>query len=269
MAQFSGFFNSEIGDKREYNASEFAEYFSRFLSDGVYSIDNKLGLKVVAELGLNVRVETGYAYIGGYMYRNDTPLSIELEAPDSVLSRIDRIVLRLDIVAREIVVAVKKGEFASKPLPPALVDTNVVKELSLAQVKIVPNAQTVIVTDERLTQYCGMVKLLVDVPLDDMYAEWTQWKQDNAQDFNQWQATQKDDYQAWLTSLEQLLDENVAGNLQGLIQVNTDAIGVNEAGLVDVNLEIEKKMDKSKITISSQDADINQMAEGDIWIKYE
>ena len=276
MAEFSGFFNSEIGDVREYNASEFAEYFSRFLSDGLYSTNNKLGLKVTSVTGMDIKVDTGYAYIRGYMYKNDSPINLVVDAPDNVLSRIDRVVLKFDVVAREIRVLVKKGVFSSSPLPPNLVNDQTTKELSLAQIYVAANTKAVSVTDERLTSHCGVVSLLVDVPLDDMYAEWEQWKRNNSQSFSAWRTVQKDEYQAWLATIEELLDANVAGNLNNLIQANTTAIGTNTSaiatnttGLTNANTEIGKKMDKSKITISSLDADINQMAEGDIWIKYE
>lgn len=207
MAEFSGFFNSAPDDIREYQAKEFAEYFSRFLSDGIYSKDNRLGLKVSAETGFNIKVETGFAYIRGHMYKNDSVLNKTIEPADSMLNRIDRVVLRFDEIAREITVRVKTGAFSSNPAPPELEDTTAVKELSLAQVRINKDANSVIVTDERLSDKCGQVKLLVDVPLDDLRDEIELWKANN-----------QSDYDAWLADLQDLLDENVAGNLLALIE---------------------------------------------------
>lgn len=236
MAEFSGFFNTSLGDPREYNASEFAEYFHNFISNGVFSKDNKLGLKVSPGTGLNVSVDIGKGYIRGYTYKNDSALSKAIQAPDTILNRIDRVVLRLDLVAKEIKLIIKTGSFGSSPTPPSLENTATIKELSLAKVIVNNKATTVSVIDERLTESCGQVALLIDAPLDDLLAEWNAWKAYNEQEFR-----------AWLVMLENVLDGNTAGNL-----------------LNQINL----KMDKTKIKISNLDADVSAMNEGDIWIKY-
>ena len=75
MAEHYRFFNSADGDVREYTASEFAEYFSRFLSDGLYTENGKAGLQVTSGDGLSVKIATGYAFVRGYMYHNDMELS--------------------------------------------------------------------------------------------------------------------------------------------------------------------------------------------------
>lgn len=236
MAEFSGFFNTSAIDPREYNASEFAEYFHNFISNGVFSKNNKLGLRVSPGTGLNVNIDTGDAYIMGYRYKNDSTLSKAIQAPDTILNRIDRVVLRFDEVAKEIKAVVKTGSFGSSPTAPSLENTATIKELSLARVIVNNKATTVSVIDERLTEFCGQVALLIDVPLDDLLSEWSAWKAYNEQEFR-----------AWLVMLENALEGNTAGNL--LNQINT-------------------KMDKSKITISNLDADASAMSEGDIWIKY-
>ena len=79
MAEHYRFFNSMVEDVREYLAADFAEYFSCFLSDGLYTEDGKAGLKVSPGAGLGVEVAPGYAFIRGYMYHNDAPLTFELD----------------------------------------------------------------------------------------------------------------------------------------------------------------------------------------------
>jgi hypothetical protein len=63
MAEHCRFFNSAEDDLREYTAAEFAEYFSRFLSDGLYTINGRAGLKVTPGAGLSINIDTGYAFI--------------------------------------------------------------------------------------------------------------------------------------------------------------------------------------------------------------
>ena len=76
MAEHYRFFNSTEDDVREYLAAEFAEYFSRFLSDGLYTENGRAGLKVSPGVGLQVQVATGYAFVRGYMYHNDAALTL-------------------------------------------------------------------------------------------------------------------------------------------------------------------------------------------------
>lgn len=257
MAQYSGFFNSTTGDKREYSAAEFAEYFHRFISNGIYSENGSLGLKVTTS-GTNVIIGEGFAYIRGYIYKNDSPLTLSLSPSDGTLQRIDRVVLRFDEVAREIKAEIKEGNFSSSPTPPVLTDTGTIKELSLAQVLV--RGSGLQVTDERLTEHCGQVSLLIDVPLNDLYNDWEQWKSDNQEDFHQWRVDEEISFTNWYEDLQLFFDEGTTGNLLALIDTKADKTTTDD-------LE-DTKMDKSKIIISSSDAVASQMSEGDIWIKY-
>lgn len=244
MAENYRFFNSTTGDTREYQAAEFAEYFSRFISDGIFAENNQLGLRVSIGTGLKINVATGYAFIRGYLYHNDAELIKTIEAAHATLNRIDRVVVRLDELARTIKVIIKKGNPASNPVPPQ-VDAD---ELSLAQVTVSSGASSVGVTDERMTDYAGQATLLIDVPLSDVYADIKSWKTGVEGEFQDWRTSEEAAFQSWLATLEGYLDENVAGNL--------------------INL-IDEKMDKDKFIFSDQPADIEQMSEGDVWIQYE
>lgn len=171
MAEASRFFNVAV----DYLAGDFAEYFSRFLSDGLYSENGQVGLPVTAGTGMQISVNTGYGYIKGYMYHNDAALTKPIEAADGTLQRIDRVTLKFDLVATTISIAIKKGTFASSPVPPVLVSTATVKELSLAQVKIRAGATSILasdITDERMTVYCGLVSSLIDIPAAEMWTVW-------------------------------------------------------------------------------------------------
>lgn len=244
MAEWSGFFNSEDGDVREYGAEVFAEYFANFIKDGVYVKDNTLSLPVTAGSGLSVNIGVGSAWIKGYTYKNDNLLNKSISPPDAILNRIDRVVLRFDEVNRRITSEIKTGIFGSSPNPPSLTNTSTIKELSLAKVIVNKGATTVSIVDERLTDLCGQVSLLIDIPLQDILAEWEQFKGEKEVNYN-----------TWIAELESILDENTAGNLLNLINANIS--------------DIETKMDNDKITISPDNADVNLMSEGGIWIKYK
>lgn len=167
MPEKSGFFDSTATDIRAYPAREFAEYFSRFIKNGIFS--GGTFLKVVANgTDANVSIQTGYGWINGYLYGvYDTALTLPIQAA-TTLDRIDRVVLRLDVSAavRSIKAVVLQGTPSTTPTAPSLTRSGDVYDLSLAQVRV--NANTSIVTpsnitDERLNNdVCGIVTGLID-----------------------------------------------------------------------------------------------------------
>ena len=62
----SGFFNSTSGD-RMYDASDFAGYFSKLVSNGIFYA-NADNLRVTPGGGLSVNVLAGNAWINGYAF---------------------------------------------------------------------------------------------------------------------------------------------------------------------------------------------------------
>lgn len=139
---------------REYNAQEFTDYFKALVTTGIMKgAGNELA---VAANGTNMitTVNTGIAFLLGRYYENDSPLTLTHDTETLGNSRIDRIVIRMDLSteARYVKAFIKKGVPSTSPVAPALTQTPNLYEISLAQVKIV-GGQTFIaasaVTDER------------------------------------------------------------------------------------------------------------------------
>ena len=156
MAQFSGFFNSAPGDLREYQAADFAAYFSKFLSDGVYVENDKMGLEVRVNPDGKIAVGPGAAYIKGYVYTNSEDIIITPPVADRVLDRRSRVFLTLDEAVREIKVEMKQGLLASDPIAPEPITTSNTVQLSLASILTRSQSSKSVVTDERLTDLCGI-----------------------------------------------------------------------------------------------------------------
>ena len=241
MSEISRFYDKRAGDQEgefEYPSHEFAEYFAKFLTDGVYTQGGDMGLKVTMS-GLTATIGAGFAFIRGYMYAHEAPLkTLTLSAASTIagMDRIDRIVLRLDVSARTITAELKTGTAASSPVAPSLTKAGGVYEIPIARVLVKANASTGTVTDERVP-----VSSLIEIPYEDMRAE-------NQAEFN-----------TWMDSIQEILDSSTAGNLLTLINNNT----------TDIQTLTTSKMSNSRIKLSTQDADLSQMADGDIWIKYE
>lgn len=159
-----GFFNAVATANgkydRSYLAEDFANYFASFITNGVFE---ELGgkLEVVVNKGMSIIVKNGVAWINGYRYENDSNLSITLDSADGTLSRIDSIVVRLDITNREIKIHVKKSSLSSSPIIPAVTRNNDIYELQLATVRV--SANTAVLTQSMITDtrnddtVCGWV----------------------------------------------------------------------------------------------------------------
>lgn len=159
----SGFFNSTSGD-RLYDAADFAGYFSKLVSNGIF-YTNADNLRVTPGGGLSVNVLAGSAWINGYAYENSDTLNLTLAAADGVNPRIDRVVVRWDAVARNISAAVLTGTAAASPTAPDIARSDNIYELALADVQIPAGAvyiATQHLTDKRLdTALCGTVNSLI------------------------------------------------------------------------------------------------------------
>jgi hypothetical protein len=164
------FFNSTAEDEREYNASEFAEYFVRGYSNGVYRENGLITLRCNnTGTDMNTTISLGSAMIKGYLYTlEEQPLVLMHDNAHATLNRIDRIILRLDLndTARNIKAFILKGTPNTVPTPPSLTRNSLIYEISLCQVYIPSNSATIPVanlTDERMDRsVCGVVSSQLD-----------------------------------------------------------------------------------------------------------
>ncbi|WP_313758573.1 hypothetical protein [Tissierella sp.] len=226
MAIRSGFFNSINGDRR-YDASRFAEYFSTFIGNGVFP-NPSTGLQVVSNNDMTVTVKAGKAWIDGYILINDDDYILNIDVADGVLNRIDRVVLRYDVVGREIRIEIKKGTFASSPVAPSLQRDADVYELGIADIRINRGAVSITqanITDLRLsTGLCGIVHGTVDqvdtTTLFNQYKNWYEQITGQAEiDMEEMKQQFEQEFLIWFDGIKNILDENAAANLLNMINV--------------------------------------------------
>ncbi|WP_226677186.1 hypothetical protein [Mesobacillus jeotgali] len=129
--------NSAIGDRRLYSAADWSKVLSKFLENGIYIEGDNLTVTAAGD-AMAVNIGTGVAFIDGHMYENDTPLTLNVDAAEASLDRIDLVVLRLDITEqnRYIKAFVVKGEAAAAPVAPVPADTTFIKEIPLAEIRV-------------------------------------------------------------------------------------------------------------------------------------
>ncbi|MEG2412559.1 MAG: phage tail protein [Clostridium sp.] len=229
----SSFFNAElVGDiyDRTYLAEDYAKYFSSFIGNGVFP-NPSTNLQAIADsTNMNITLKTGKAWINGYFYENTDILTLPISAADGVLNRIDRIVLRLDFLNREIKCYVKKGTFASTPVAQVLQRDADMYEIGIADIAV--NKGAIKITQANITDLrqnnslCGIVHGTVE-------------QLDVTTLFNQYSAalSQKEagfeaEFKTWFDSIKGQLSGDVAGNLQN--QINQ-----TNAHLGEMNTKIE------------------------------
>lgn len=178
MAVTYGFFDSINGD-RVYNADQISDYFLKLISNGVFATPSN-AMQVQAATGLSVNVSAGWGFINCKWVNNSNNYNLQLDAPDTIFDRIDRVILHLDRSSehRYITIEVKTGTPAAAPEPPELTRSGDVYELSLAQVAVAPNATGITqaeITDERAdTSVCGYVTGLIDqIDTTNLFAQFT------------------------------------------------------------------------------------------------
>lgn len=231
----SGFFNAmKVGDTwdRVYKAENYAEYFASFIGNGVFP-NPSTNLQVIGTDKMQVIVKPGKAWINGYKYENTDDLILPIDVADGVLHRIDKIVLRYDVVEREIRAKIKKGEFASEPKAPQLTRDADMYELGLADIKV--NAGSISVTQAYITdlrlnkELCGIVHGTVDqVDTTTIFNQYLEWYKNitgkTEQELQNIKENLKTDFMFWFDGLKETLSGDVAGNLLNLINTNTENI---------------------------------------------
>lgn len=229
----SSFFNDVDGD-RIYYAEDFAEYFIPFFTNGIFNN----GCQVLGNTNdMAVNVSTGRAFINGYRYRNKQSKTLTIENADGVLSRIDNIVIRLDLTNRNISTQVIKGSFSNNPVAPDLTRTSTIYDLRIAKVYI-PAGTTEITQDliedcRFINNDCGNVISPIKTPdTEQLFIQMQAI-------FDKFIADSTNGFDTWFDSIKNQLDSDAAGNLQNQINnLNSNKVDNAKYDLDSKNLEL-------------------------------
>lgn len=146
----SGFFNGDT----EYGQAEFNRYFAYIYESGV-SVDDDGTVQYKVEAGDGkVKVNEGFAIIRGFYAYNNAAEELDVTATLNT-QRIDRVVLRVDLLSGPVELVMKEG---SEEAAPELQRDSDVHEISLAQVVVCQDG-TIEIIDERLDRnVCGLIR---------------------------------------------------------------------------------------------------------------
>lgn len=207
MAEKSGFFNSVAGD-RVYDASDVARFLKKFFTNGIFNNS----LKVTANNNMTVSLEVGQANIEGYSYELDETKTFDIAESDDTLSRIDSVILRLDLTNRQITSMILQGSYATNPSQPSIMRSGNTYDLRLANVNIPSGATRITansITDTRLGSDCGNVTQAVNsLDTTDLFNQYETWFND------------------WFEQMKSQLSTDAAGNLQNEINDIRKVFGI-------------------------------------------
>lgn len=237
MSVTSGFFNSVSSDRR-YNAEQIGNYFEGLIGNGVFqNVGNKL--VVEANGNLDISVGTGRAMINCHWLKNDSILSLALDAADIQYTRIDAVVVKLNQNndARVVSIEIKKGTPSINPSRPELIRTNGIYEICLATIVIPANANSITqtnITDQRgNSNLCGYVTGLIDqVDTSDLFLQY----QTALQEYYQQSISQLDDvisqraaeFDAWFQTLtSELRVDTKLIKYENTVQIEEDTYGID------------------------------------------
>ena len=234
----SSFFNSIAGD-RVYQASDFANFFNSFITNGIFP-DPSTNLQVMANNDMTVTILAGKAWINGYVYINDSDLILPIDVADGVLKRIDRIAVRFDTTGRLIFAEVIKGSPASSPLAADLQRDADGYELGIADILVsngVVSISQANITDLRMdTAYCGWVNSLIQADTTSIFNQYQDWFTTQSGTYNDEMIASETqfetDFNTWFNEVKTVLGGDVAANLLVKIDDNTAALVAHSADSV-------------------------------------
>ncbi|HHY26616.1 MAG TPA: hypothetical protein GX523_07685 [Desulfitobacterium dehalogenans] len=221
MAEHSGFFPDVDGD-RLYTTDFLAQWIASFIGNGVYNGD----LVVSEGSHMQVIIPPGQAWINGFYYNNDSNLILPVANADGVLSRKDTVVLRWDINERNVTAQILTGTFSSSPIAPTIVRNAEQYDLKLAEISIAAGTTSItqaMIMDTRLNKsVCGIVTGFIEqADTTAIFNQFQSWFNQKSAEYEDDLSTSlknfTDEFTTWFSDIQDILDENTAGNLLNLI----------------------------------------------------
>lgn len=179
MAITYGFYNS-LDHDRVYDAEQLSSMFDGLIVDGVFMTIGGTLMVTPSSSGLAVDVASGKAWFNHTWTLNDASITLALETAETLLPRIDTVVVEVNTSTRVNSIKIIKGTPASSPVAPTLTKANYVYQFPLANISVAANATsltTANITNRIGTSDCPWVTGITEgIDATDLYAKWeAQW----------------------------------------------------------------------------------------------
>lgn len=222
----SSFPFQSITNDRQYSDLDFANYFAQFFKSGVaVGVGTGLQVKATNPVSMSVLVGTGGALVNGRQLTNTSDHTITLTAASTTTTRVDSIVVQLNLPLRQVSLVYKEGVTTVQR------DANIY-ELQLATITVPQNAATITsanITDKRAnTAVCGYSTPFEEVNLQSLQDQYQAMLDEaftivqtgmnaDATTLETLLTNQQTTFNTWFAGLQDTLTTNVEANLQAQI----------------------------------------------------
>lgn len=231
MTVSSGFFNS-VNHDRLYDAEQMSSIFDGIIEDGVYeSIGEAFMVTAYADANDTVIVGTGRAWFDHTWTLNDTQFSITLSPPNTLLGRIDSIVIdvdRRDTVRKNSIILVE-GEYTETPVAPTLINEELHKQYPIANIKVDAGVSGP-VSQSKITYLVGSDPCpIVTGPLEAFNI--SNYFQQMESEFDTWHSDIKEEWENWYQGVKDVFDDLTEGKINLTTSVDDVTIEFTEQKL--------------------------------------
>lgn len=158
--------HDSVEHDRCYSASDFRDYFTPFVGNGVFYDPSDSCMATASGNNRTITIKSGKCFINGCVGYTDGTEKISIPSADSYLPRYDIIVLRLDLDKRDIHIELITGTPSENPEYPSIERSALKYDLAIAAVKSLPTAYALTqadITDLRYnSECCGVVATLIN-----------------------------------------------------------------------------------------------------------
>lgn len=224
----SSFPFQSITNDRQYSDLDFANYFAQFFKNGVaVGVGTGLQVKATNPVSMSVLVGTGGALVNGRQLTNTSDHTITLTAASTTVTRVDSIVVQMNLPLRQVSLVYKEGVTTVRR------DANIY-ELQLATITVPQNAATITsanITDKRAnTTVCGYSTPFTEVNLQSLQDQYQAMLDEafttvqtgmnaDATTLETLLTNQQTLFDTWFAGLQDTLTTNVEANLQTQIDI--------------------------------------------------
>lgn len=203
MSVTYGFFNS-VNHDRQYDADQWSAIFNGVINDGIFANIGE-AFKVSSSSSMTVSVGIGRAWFNSRWINNDAILLLTVADAESILNRIDSIIIEINTEAdvRACSIKLLTGTPASTAVAPTLTNTETVHQYRLADISVA--ASVTEITNSDITNYAGQDSC--------PYITGILETVDNTAVVQKWESQ----FTAWFQTMRDQLDSDAAGHLQNEI----------------------------------------------------
>lgn len=226
MSLTYGFFDSYEGD-RTYEAADFNRLFDGIITDGVFEDVGEAFSVTSAENGMMLIIGTGRAWFNNTWTYNDSVYPLLIPDSESVLNRIDAVVLEIDKTneGRQCDLKIVTGTPAYEdPEKPTLVKADGIYQYALAYITV--DANQVEITENEIEQVIGndetpyVTGEINYLSIENVLLEWNSAFDEY---FEAWKVNKQADFSEFMSKIVNELTTTQIGQIQTTISEKENA----------------------------------------------